>query len=240
MIGWRCWKIYDEQEEDLLSPAVKLFKRLVENGMAPGPALFPLGIAEGYYSLAATWVSGPYAIAKDTPTACGTAGIYAHKEIGSLAEDWAVCGIRPLSMARNLAELAVLLADAQLMRTRPGYVWQRGLHTAVIGEVELAGHVIEHELGYRAERAMVRSLYLPATLTKAWPTLCAALEQRYQVPVQVFDVKSVHPICCPRHERRHERERQITGVTRYNHYWHTQLASELFTAFIEGGVRPHG
>jgi hypothetical protein len=71
-------------------------------------------------------------------------------------------------------------------------------HLVVTGEIELGGHVIEHQLGYRAEKAIVRALIIPrlTVADRAWWKLSywkrpddtariCAFEDRYQCPVRV-------------------------------------------------------
>lgn len=66
----------------------------------------------------------------------------------------------------------------------------------VIGLVALSGRVIEHERGYRAERAMIRHLYVNASLVSetlgedsTWSPLdlCAILSERYHCEVEMAD-----------------------------------------------------
>jgi hypothetical protein len=55
--------------------------------------------------------------------------------------------------------------------------------------VALSGRVVEHELGYRAERAVIRELrlgvgtHLAVRNLEMLRTLMARLEERYQAPV---------------------------------------------------------
>lgn len=65
----------------------------------------------------------------------------------------------------------------------------------VTGHVALSGRVVEHELGYRAERAVIRDLRLePVALhalgsDRAVRAAVAALERRYQVDVAVSEFR---------------------------------------------------
>lgn len=65
----------------------------------------------------------------------------------------------------------------------------------VSGWVALSGRVIEHEYGYRAERAVVRRLrlgvgtHLRVTRMEDVLALAAELERRYQAPVNLGDVE---------------------------------------------------
>lgn len=71
-----------------------------------------------------------------------------------------------------------------------GMGWQHAF-----GEVELYGKIVEHEMGYRAQTAIIRSLYVPVTqegmimqspsLGKDLAWVLEELEQRYQVVPQV-------------------------------------------------------
>lgn len=78
--------------------------------------------------------------------------------------------------------------------TRPArnqYDWMLGGETWVRGWVALSGQVVEHELGYRAERAVIRRLRLGAAVHRCFGTpqgLAAVreqLEKRYQCPVRI-------------------------------------------------------
>ena len=61
----------------------------------------------------------------------------------------------------------------------------------VFGRVELAGKVIEHELGYRAERARIAELIL--TRGSEWPVMI--LSQRLGIPVgEPADVPTMHEV----------------------------------------------
>jgi len=68
--------------------------------------------------------------------------------------------------------------------------WQNE-HCWVTGTIALSGRVIEHELGYRAERAVVRELrlgvgaHLALRSLKQLREIIEALESRYQVSVSV-------------------------------------------------------
>jgi hypothetical protein len=68
--------------------------------------------------------------------------------------------------------------------------WQNE-HCWVTGTIALSGRVIEHELGYRAERAVVRDLrlgvgaHLALRSLKQLREIIEALETRYQVSVSV-------------------------------------------------------
>jgi len=225
MIGWRCWKMYDDEEDDSTHAAVKYYKEAVaEKKLAAGPALFPVGLGENSLETVFTWAAGPRARAFGRPDPSCTTGLYVYKWLSSMAESWIGCRLYNLATRKHT--------------NTEGYTRRRGLYCAVIGEVEVAGHVVEHEYGYRAEEAMIRRLYLPAVQAKAWgASLCTALAARYQVPVSLFDVAVMRYPCCFRHE---QLAREDILLSRYNHFWNTQLASALFTAFMEGGVRPHG
>jgi hypothetical protein len=68
--------------------------------------------------------------------------------------------------------------------------WQNE-HCWVTGTIALSGRVVEHELGYRAERAVVRDLrlgvgaHLALRSLKQLREIIEALETRYQVSVSV-------------------------------------------------------
>ena len=67
--------------------------------------------------------------------------------------------------------------------------WRLSEHCWVTGWVALSGRVVEHDLGYRAERAVIRELRLgvPTHLAARHPemlrNLIGWLEERYQAPV---------------------------------------------------------
>ena len=74
---------------------------------------------------------------------------------------------------------------------RDQYDWALGGDTWVRGWVALSGQVVEHQLGYRAERVVIRRLRLGAAAHRCYgtPQEIAAvrkqLEQRYQCPVRI-------------------------------------------------------
>jgi hypothetical protein len=74
---------------------------------------------------------------------------------------------------------------------RDQYDWALGGDTWVRGWVALSGQVVEHLLGYRAERVVIRRLRLGAAAHRCYgtPQEIAAvrqqLEQRYQCPVRI-------------------------------------------------------
>ena len=67
--------------------------------------------------------------------------------------------------------------------------WTLSEHCWVTGCVALSGRVVEHHLGYRAERAVIRELrlgvatHLAARKLDVLGHLIEQLEQRYQAPV---------------------------------------------------------
>ena len=67
--------------------------------------------------------------------------------------------------------------------------WRRSEHCWVTGWVALSGRVVEHALGYRAERAVIRELrlgvgtHLAVRKVPMLRDLVASLERRYQAPV---------------------------------------------------------
>jgi hypothetical protein len=67
--------------------------------------------------------------------------------------------------------------------------WRWGEHCWVTGSVALSGRVVEHALGYRAERVVIRDLHLGVGTHLAvrkldmLRSLMACLEARYQAPV---------------------------------------------------------
>ena len=77
---------------------------------------------------------------------------------------------------------------------RGQFNWAMGGETWVRGWVALSGQVVEHQFGYRAERAVIRRLRLGAAAHRAFrtPEALAAvrsdLERRYQCPVKVAGV----------------------------------------------------
>ena len=68
--------------------------------------------------------------------------------------------------------------------------WQNE-HCWVTGTIALSGRVVEHEIGYRAERAVVRELrlgvgaHLAVRSLKKLREIVDALEDRYQVAVNI-------------------------------------------------------
>lgn len=75
-------------------------------------------------------------------------------------------------------------------RSRDGFDWLRGPSVWIWGWVGLYGRVMEHELGYRAEHAVIRRLrlgvaaYLHFAQAEAIETVVRELEQRYQCRVR--------------------------------------------------------
>jgi hypothetical protein len=67
--------------------------------------------------------------------------------------------------------------------------WTRSEHCWVTGTVALSGRVVEHALGYRAERVVIRDLrlgvgtHLAARALDQLRRVMACLEERYQAPV---------------------------------------------------------
>lgn len=92
----------------------------------------------------------------------GHTGIHGYKEVTRAlthgVPHWAVVGMSPLSLARP--RLTVL----------------RGM---VLGEVLLFGTVVVHEDGYRAQCAMIRSLYVLPEAYIETPGIVDALAERY-------------------------------------------------------------
>lgn len=77
---------------------------------------------------------------------------------------------------------------------RRHYDWALGGETWVRGWVALSGQVVEHERGYRAERAVIRRLRLGAAAhryfrsPKKLARVREELERRYQCPVKISGV----------------------------------------------------
>lgn len=64
----------------------------------------------------------------------------------------------------------------------------------IIGSLDLLGHVVEHELGYRAQKAIIRELWLivsDETEGILSRTGVRDMEVRYQCPVHVLEAKKV-------------------------------------------------
>ncbi len=60
--------------------------------------------------------------------------------------------------------------------------------SAVVGRTKLWGRVVEHEAGWRAERAYPESIYVPREhFAEAAEDVAAHLARRYRVPVRVVD-----------------------------------------------------
>jgi len=72
---------------------------------------------------------------------------------------------------------------------RLDWVWTE--HVRVVGWVALSGRVVEHELGYRAERAVIRKLrfsvgmHLVEDRLPALRRIASQLEDHYQAPVKM-------------------------------------------------------
>ena len=72
-----------------------------------------------------------------------------------------------------------------------GSDWTSSMHVRVVGWVALSVRVIEHELGYRAERAVIRKLrftvgmHLAERDPAAVERIARQLEDRYQAPVKM-------------------------------------------------------
>jgi hypothetical protein len=84
--------------------------------------------------------------------------------------------------------------------TRPGrkqFDWALGAETWVRGWVALSGQVVEHQLGYRAERAVIRRLRLGVAAHRRFrsPEELARvrdeLERRYQCQVKITGVDAL-------------------------------------------------
>jgi len=85
-------------------------------------------------------------------------------------------------------DLALVLAAGVLTSTSPGDSMPA---TAIVGKVELAGKVIEHDRGYRAERARVVEI-LPI---EGRSRLTESLAERFGVPVgDQIPTESLEPI----------------------------------------------
>ena len=73
--------------------------------------------------------------------------------------------------------------------------WPLSEHCWVSGWIALSGRVVEHEIGYRAERAVIRGLRLGVGTHLAVRKLAmlrdviGGLEQRYQAPVDAGQVE---------------------------------------------------
>jgi len=61
----------------------------------------------------------------------------------------------------------------------------------ILGRIDLRGHVIEHELGYRAQEAVVRELWVQSVEGKPRDDVIAQFEERYQCPVHSIEPKQV-------------------------------------------------
>lgn len=63
---------------------------------------------------------------------------------------------------------------------------------SVFGKVELHGHVVPHEFGWRAQKVIIRHLWYIVPSAVAHFTEVGALERRYQCPVEVLPQDKVH------------------------------------------------
>lgn len=195
MRAWRCWKIYKREEV--------AFRHNDKENELPPVALYPIGNGELYRATLYAWI-GPIAEARcpaeEQHNIAGCkymAGLYGYKHFTYLTDDFMIC--------------------KNSKRTRGPWV-------GAIGEIELAGTVIEHEYGYRAQRAAVRSLFIPDRMAK----LGGELEALYQVEVKTFPVYDFfcNP-CCVSH---------LLLASDHNVVQQHHLAQQFLTGCLEGRI----